>query len=440
MKFKPYLAAAAAGIGLMAFASPALAFSGDEAVESDSPFRLNVYTLEPACFPAGHSALSSHLDLTALADGELAEELHVSVRKNASYSVDQVLVPGRSSGYAIYNTFDTGTSGTDPDIDPQQTGVDMFAPDGDRIAKRDVIVCISDHNDDVQNEPYVTDVVPGEVAAIDRPIIQPAIACLGASAIEPLNTYKVGMGYSVVRWYEPFRGLPITDPQHYSDHVLIKYRADQPGVRRVNDIDESGELYSDPHDEKSGYGQPIVFHKNGDPQAYLHKSLPGTVDGGSWPTAFQEAFADQTSALGLLTFTAQGDLPLKWTVKASLAQTSSARSVTLDDAALRAWEASWQAYYDGGAKPPMALCPGTNSPAPDTTVVVNLPQTAQPVVTPGGTTTVIKETTTVQTVAGATVIKKVAAKSKSKKAACAKKAKAKKGARRRSARCGSAAA
>lgn len=436
MKFKPYLAAAAAGIGLMAFATPASAFSGDEAILDGSQFRLNPDTLEPGCHLASRMS-SQHLDLTYLMQGQIAKELHIKVKGNAPFSVDQVLVPSKLDGYAVYDSeFDTGTITTDPDIDPGQVAVDMFAPDSngidgpDPIERRDVIVCVSDHNDDALNQAYVSSGLPGEVAAVDRPVIQPLISCLGASAIEPLNTYKVGFGYDTIRWYTPFAEFGyIADPQHFADHVLIKYRADQPGVRRVNDIDEYGEAYSDPHSEKSNYGQPIVFHKNDDLQAYLHKSLPGTVDGGTWPAPFQEALADQTSALGLFTFTAQGDLPLKWTVKASLAPDTNEyrKSVELTDDMLRAWEASWQAYYDGGAKPTMPLCPGTNSPAPDTTVVVNLPQTAQPVVTPGGTTTVIKETTTVQTVAGATVIKKVAAKAKSKKAACAKKAKAKKG-------------
>jgi hypothetical protein len=79
----------------------------------------------------------------------------------------------------------------------------------------------------------------------------------------------------------------------------------------------------------------------------------------------------------------------------------------------------------------MPLCPGTNSPAPDTTVVVNLPETAQPVATAGTTTVITKETTTVQTVAGPTQVVKVAAKKAkaSKKASCMRKAKAKKSAK-----------
>jgi hypothetical protein len=174
------------------------------------------------------------------------------------------------------------------------------------------------------------------------------IACF-VSAVEGLNTYKVGFGYTTEQWYEPFAevGLgPITDPMQFADHV--------------------------------------VFHKNGDPYAYLHKSLPGTINGGAWPAAFQEALADQTKApMDLFTFTAQGDLPLKWTVKPSLAPTSYSRSVALTDDALRAWEASWQAYYKGGPKPAMPLAPGTNSPAPSSSVVVNAPEKAVTVNPPG---------------------------------------------------------
>ena len=49
---------------------------------------------------------------------------------DSPYSVDQVLVAGRYAGYRVYNTFDTGTSGTDADVDPNQTAVDLFGPDG----------------------------------------------------------------------------------------------------------------------------------------------------------------------------------------------------------------------------------------------------------------------------------------------------------------------
>jgi hypothetical protein len=224
----------------------------------------------------------------------------------------------------------------------------MYAPDHNFIDRADVIVRVSDHKDDVLNRPYVTSGLDGQLATPDRPIFQPKVAALGVSAVEGLNTHKVGFGYSTIQWYKPFAeaGLgPITDPQQFADHVLIKYRADQPGVARVNDFDdfddfdEFGEEFNDPHSEKAGYGQPIVLHKNGDPFAFLNKSLPGTVDGGGWPAAFRELTADQTSAMGLLTFTAQGDLPLKWTVKASLAPDNRTyrRSATLTDKDLRDW-------------------------------------------------------------------------------------------------------
>ncbi len=446
MKYKPQLAAMAAGVGLMAFATPAMA-GGDDAIKADAPqFRLNAYTLEPGCFQLGdgfrrHGVdADTHIDVT-----QTVKEAHIRVTPGANFSIDQALIPGKHSGYQVYNAFDTGTIDNDPDIDPDQTATDLAAPGGDDVDYAGkIIVCVSDHPDADQNEPYVQ--AGPEVAAINRPIIQPLVSCLGASAIEPLNTYKVGFGYTVEQWYDftwadAFRydgvigpGLSFGDPQafdtdgdYHFDHVFIKNRAEQAGVRRYNDFDEYGEQYSDPHSEKTSYGQPVVFNENGDLAAYLHKSLPGTVDGGGLGAVWQEALADQTSALGLLTFTAQGDLPLRWAVKASLAPAGYGRFVELTDTQLRAWEASWQAYYDGGAKPTMPLCPGTNSPAPDTTVVVNLPQAATPAA--GGTTTVIKEITTVQTVAGPTKVVAAKKAKTSKKASCMRKAKAKKGAK-----------
>jgi hypothetical protein len=452
LKFKPHFAALAAGVGLMAGASPALA-AGDVAVKDDAPkFRLNPYTLEPGCFQLGSGykyrdvEADTHIDVT-----QLVKEAHIAVDPDANFSIDQALIPGKNSGYRVYSTFDTGSINNDADIDPDQTATDLAALGGDDVDYAGkIIVCVSDHPAP-QNEPYIQDGLPGEVAAINRPIIQPVVSCLGASAVEPLNTYKVGFGYAVEKWYDftwadAFRydgvfgpGLSFGDPQAFDtdgddhfDHVFIKNRAMQDGVRRYNDFDEFGEQYSDPHSEKTSYGQPVVFNENGDPYAYLHKALPGTVDGGGIWEVWQEALADQTSALGLLTFTAQGDLPLEWHLKASLAPEAYGRSVTLDDTMLRAWEAEWQAYYDGGAKPAMLLCPGTNSPAPDTTVVVNLPQQAAPAPAAAGTNTVTtREITTVQTVAGATVVKQVSAKKAkaSKKASCMKKAKAKKSAK-----------
>jgi hypothetical protein len=413
LKLKPLLAATAVSVGAMAFASPALALPGDPAVDSSAPFRLNQDTLEPGCWN-GSRLGDVHFDV-----GSTEKEAHISVRNGASYSVDQVLIPSRTDGYKIYNTFDTGTINNDPDVDPNQTATDLGTSDGGRIASWDIIVCVSDHPDADQNEPYLQE-AGGLVSAKNRPIIAPLVSCLGASAIQPLNTYKVGFGYAVERGYDP---AGTTDPNArdtngdgIADAVRINPREDG-GVfdaRRVNDFDSFGEDFSG---DKDDYGQTRLFSLAGDPTAW-------TLSNNDDPDTFWN----------LITFTAQGDLPLTWSVRASLAGSATLRSVTLDDDALRAWAASWQAYYEGGAKPTMALCPGTNSPAPATTVVVNLPQQAVPV--PGTNTVITKETTTIQTVAGPTVVKRVAAKNASKKArkaACMRKAKAKKGAARRKA-------
>jgi hypothetical protein len=355
---------------------------GDKAVAADVPtFRLNPYTLEPGCYLQWTDA---HVDF-----GDTNKSAHIKVRPNADYSVDQALIPGKNSGYVVYNTFDTGTSASDPDIDPDQTAVNLEAA-GDDVDKRAVIVCISDHEDSGQNEPY-EQAADGEVAAKNRPIIQPTIAALGVSAIEPLNTYKLGFGYSIERWYAPHTiadvppfTLALTDPQGFLKdadgiftHVFVKTRTEQPGVRRINDIDDFAESFADPHFEKSDHGQPEVFNVNGDAQAYLHNSVTAPDGSGRGP-------------LGLLTFTTQGDLPISWTVKASLAPERYVRDVELTDDELRAWEKSWQDYYDGkGPKPTLPLAPGTNAPAPDAGVVVNLPP-APPASTVTNNTTVVQ--------------------------------------------------
>lgn len=402
-----------------------LGYPGDRAVASwqGSEFRLNSYTLEPGAFDAtshrmwgthkmfGHDGLirfqwdvnvDDHVDVT-----QQYTEAHVTVEADAPFSIDQVLVPGKHTGYKVYNTFDTGTDNADPDIDPGQTATDLMALLGkegkpDYVDPCDIIVVISDHPDASQNEPYV-EAGGGEVAATNRPIIKPFVAALGVSAVEPLNTYKIGFGYSVERWYDfswyaAFNtdradGFWWGDPQAFFtttkwnegfSHVYIKDRPEQPGVRRYNDIDEFGEEFSDPHSEKSSYGQPTVFYKGGDPYAYLHKSLPGAVDGGYYTDTLLEMMADQTGASGLLTFTAQGDLPISWALKASLAPESYGRKAVFTDDELRAWEAAWQAYYEGkGPKPTLPLAPGTNSPAPKVGVIVNVPQTTVVVNVPG---------------------------------------------------------
>jgi hypothetical protein len=361
---------------------------GDVAVKNDAPkFRLNPYTLEPGCFLVGSHSKHNGVDVDGRVDvTQLVEEGQITVKPGTQFSVDQALIPGEHSGYRVVNNFDTGAPGSasDEDIDPNQTATDLKAPGTDDIDEYGVIVCVSDHPTD-QNEPYVSDGLPGEVAAINRPIVAPGVSALGVSAVEGLNTYKVGFGYTAERpyddtWKDLFLndavigpGLSFGDPQAFDfnhdghfDHVFIKSRVKQDGVRRYNDIDEFGEEFNN-GPEKDSYGQPVIFDTdNGDPYAYLHKSLPGTVDGGNLLDVFQEAFADQTSALGLLTFTAQGDLPITWSLKPSLAPESYGRDVTLDSAFLASWNKQWQDYYDCQGNPPsLPLAPGTNPPASD---------------------------------------------------------------------------
>jgi hypothetical protein len=386
---------------------------GDDAIDSSSPFRLDPYELEPGCTTRANT--DSHIDIAALVDGDVREELHVTVGNGSPVSVDQVLVPGRGGGYAVYNTFDTGTSPTDADVDPNQTAVDLFGPDGTSfISNDDVIVCVSDHNDSYQNEPYVQE-AGGLVAAINRPEITPFIGCLGASAIEPLNTYKVGFGYDATE-YEVTRAvqlLGVQDPNAVDfnhdgtpDAVWIKAREDGDyDARRVNDMDSFGEEFD--HFDDADLGQTELFLLSGDDTAW-------TLRGNN----------DTDTLSNLITFTTQGDLPLVWTVRASLAPSSYEHSVTLDDAFLRDWEDRWQRYYDGaGPKPAERLCPGTNSPARDN---VNPAPPAGPP-TPPVTNTITREitTNTVHTIAGATqvVTSKGAASSAAKKAKKSKKAK-----------------
>jgi hypothetical protein len=411
LKVKTLLAVGSASIGAMAFASPALALPGDDAVLSQSPFRLNPATLEPNCQLGGRLS-AVHIDV----GGETSQEAHISVANGANYSVDQVLIPSRTDGYKVYNEFDTGTINNDVDVDPNQTATDLRSYNGGSIPAADIIVCVSDHEDAGQNEPYLQE-NGGLVSAKNRPVIKPIVSCLGVSAVEPLNTYKVGFGYEVLRGYDP---IATTDPNARDtngdgivDAVRMNPREDGAfDARRVNDVDSFGEAFSG---DLADYGQTRLFSLAGDPTAW-------TLSNNNDPDTLAH----------LITFTAQGDLPLSWTLRASLAGSATKQSVTLTDSDLRAWEASWQAYYKGGPKPTMLLCPGTNSPAPATTVVVNLPQQAQSVAPPAAPAQVItREVTTVQTVAGPTkyVVKK-AKKAKAARKACMRKAKAKHGAKR----------
>jgi hypothetical protein len=378
----------------------------DKAVDTAAPdlFRLDPDDLEPGCYEVGRFLSAGLQDM-----GDENEELQLRVFDIFGASVDQVLVAGENSGYQIYNTFDTGSINNDADIDPNQTATDMQALDGDDVDEGDTIVCKSDHEDSGQNEPYIEDGLPGEVAAVNRPIIQPEIAALGVSAVEPLNTYKVGFGYSIERWYEPHViadnpafELDLTDPMAaWSDftHVWVPTRIDGPvfdatedgpGVMRVNDIDDFGESFASPHYERADHGQPDVFHMNGDPQAYLHNSVDGPDGSGRGPW-------------GLLTFTTQGDLPISWKVKASLAPVDYMREVVLSDDFLRDWEGDWQAYYCGeGPKPTIPIAPGTNSPAPRE-CDENPPVVTPPTPPAPAPTNVTNNTTIVQAAPAATV-------------------------------------
>jgi hypothetical protein len=440
LKFKPHMAALAAGVGLMAFASPAMALPGDAAIDSSSPFRLDKHNLEPGCFDLGRAgywatgidASSFDVDENQLPDGEL-----VLVNKTVgpfSFDVDQVLIPSHFGGYNVVNTFDVGSGANEnaPVISNGETGVERFAPDTngngnpDPIDANDIILCLSDDNSTSENEPYQQE-TGYLVSAKNRPIVAPKVSALGVSAVEPLNTYKLGFGYDVEQWYTAptFDGhglFPtVTDPNAVPSptfggalpaFVRMDPRPDDfpYDARRVNDVDAFGDLWKG-GDLAADRGQTRLFKAEGD------------------DTAWSISNNNETDTLAhLITFTAQGDLPISWSLRPSLASEDSYREVEYDLADLEAWEAEWQAYYDGtGPHPTMPLAPGTNSPAPDTTVVVNLPQQAAPA--PAGTNTVTntitREITTVQTAAGAVTVKKVSA--KAAKAKCMKKAKAKKG-------------
>jgi hypothetical protein len=349
---------------------------GDVAVDSASPgvFRLNPDTLEPGCYLAGRLA-GARVDF-----GDTVKEARLTVRPNQNFSIDEALVPGKHSGYSVIDTFDTGSISNDADVDPDQTATDLAAPNGDDVEKADIIVCISDHEDSGQNEPYAAATDSGangnEVYAKNRPVIQPTVAALGQSALTSRKTHKMGLGYSVESWYhadtiadDPAFTLALTDPMAFllgadglPTHIDIPTRiagpvygseSDGPGVLRVNDIDTADEDFPDPHYEIADYGQVTTFHRNGDPKAFC---LGG-------------------ACAGLVTFGTQGDLPVSWSVKPSLTPDSSLRSVTFTDDDFRAWNAAWQAYYRGaGPKPSLPLAPGTNSPDPEPTVIVNLPE------------------------------------------------------------------
>lgn len=368
---KKVLVALGATAMLASSASAAYALPGDHAISDSSPFRLNDYTLEPGCFVPGRYS-NTDLD-THLALGTKNAELHVTLSDGSAYSVDQVLVPSRSGGYTIYNSFDTGTISNDPDVDPNQTATGLKTADG-TIDRSDVIVCVSDHGDAGQNEAYQQQ-DGGLVSAKNRPILAPKVAAIGVSALGGVHTFKVGFGYDVEQWYSApsFDGAAafatVTDPNAIPSPT---FKGKLPSLvdmfprpadfaydaRRVNDVDSAREpwAFGDPAD-----GQTVLFKQDGD------------------DTAWSDTRTTNNGAYNLIATLTQGDLPLSWTLRPSLAAPSSERSVTFTDDDFRAWNKSWQDFYQGkGPKPSMPLVPGTNSPDPDPsiTVVVNPPQVA----------------------------------------------------------------
>ena len=369
-----------ATLGVPAVAS---AVPGDRGISDALPgsFRLNDNTLEPGCFVPGRFApadVDSHL---VIGVAGLSEEAHVTVTDGASFSVDQVLVPSPEDGYNVVNTFDTGTINSDPDIDPGQTATLLHSP-SKFIDQRDIIVCVSGHPDAAQNEPYQQE-KDGLVSAKNRPIIKPKVTALGASAIDPLNTYKLGFGYDTERWYtrpafettEDGNGAypSVSDPNAFpsltfgcnlpcfvfmlSCLVDVAYDA-----RRVNDVDVVGEDWFFP---TPAHGQNFLFKQGGDDTAW--------IDDGGVPGPGQS----------LLTVLTRGDFPISWTLRPSLGAPDTERSVTFSNADFDAWEQGWQDYYCGkGPHPTLPLAPGSNSPDPrDCPVIVNPPET-QPAPTP----------------------------------------------------------
>jgi hypothetical protein len=278
--------------------------------------------------------------------------------------------------------------------------VDMFAPDSngidgpDPLDKSAVVVCVSDHASP-QNEPYQQE-DGGLVSAKNRPILAPKVTALGVSAIEPLNTYKVGFGYAVEKWYSApsFDGAgafpTVTDPNAapsptFNGNLPASVRLDPReddvyDARRVNDVDSAAEAWSG---IKADFGQTRLFKATGDDTAW---SLSNNND----PDTLSH----------LITFTAQGDLPLGWTLRPSLASPASERSVSIDYAFLANWNKQWQDYYDcKGPLPSLPLAPGTNSPASDDGNDCNAPVAAPTQVGPTSTTT--NTTTIIQQVSPA---------------------------------------
>jgi hypothetical protein len=364
----------------------AQAASGDRAISDPLPgeFRLNPYTLEPGCFSPRY--VPSNIDLSSFDMDVVAnEELRVANRSGDdlfSYNIDQILVPAHGNGYRVYDTFNRHGA----DIAPGEQEGEMFAPGDGAIENDDVILCVSDELAP-QNEPYAQE-DGGLVSAKNRPVIVPKVTGIGASALEPLNTYKIAFGYDVPTWYEAptfdgFGAFPaVTDPESFLDDddgiptfVRMKVRLDDLpyDARRVNDVDFPIEGF---HGGDENSGQSIVFHRDGDDTAWLED------DNGE-------------KLAGLITSVTQGDFPVSWSLRPSLANPDAFQEVEFTLADLHAWEQDWQDYYDcEGPLPAMPLAPGSNPPASDDAEDCNAPPApaapaapAAPVVNNNNTTT-----------------------------------------------------
>jgi hypothetical protein len=395
VRFALFLSALLAVFSLAAASAFA---SGDDAIMAGSPFRLNPFTLEPSCYRADHIA---DVDHHVVFDDGFTTEAHVTVGDGSSVSIDQLLVPGQHSGYVVYNTFQDGY-GADPSIDPLQTAHSLFAANGDPVDNHDIIACVSQH-DGAENEPYLQE-ANGEVAAKNRPTITPVITGIGLSPLGGLQTFKVGFGYTTDQWYDdpneifdPLFPAHLTDPQLFGTAVQILDRPDQPGVRRVNDIDVHGEQYSPFDADQADHGQVQAFRQAGDPNGAFCVA-PDNCGGSLGP-------------FHLLAFAAQGDLPMTWTLKPSLADDSHKRSVSLSEADFLAWYKSWQDVYAGTrSEPTYPLAPGTNPPPRDPSLsLVNT-------VSAGGSTSTTTTTTIIQPVGGSAGSARAASGSKAKSA------------------------
>jgi hypothetical protein len=368
-------------------AAAALAVPGDRAISNPAPgvFRLDGRNLEPGCFTVHRGSSLSVNGHLVISDDGITSEAHVTVAPGGPFSVDQVLVPSPIDGYTVVNKFDTGTIDNDPDIDPGQTATGLVSPTR-FVDTDDIIVCLSNHPDAAQNEPYNQE-DDGLVSAKNRPILAPKVTALGASAIDPLHTYKVGFGYDTEQWYErpdfetseDGNGLfpAVSDPEAFPSPtfgddlpflVNLRPRAnDFPyDARRVNDVDGASELWYGPDldGDVDGFGQDAWFRQAGDD----HDWIAGDPLGGT--------------PLNLIATLTQGDLPITWTLRPSLGAPDTQREVEFTDDDLRAWDREWQDYYDcKGPKPDMPLLPGTNSPPSDDNTDCN-PQVSVPLPTP----------------------------------------------------------